>query len=38
VVFPPESPPHDSQETITTSSKYKAFTALDPFFDVVQKV
>jgi ketosteroid isomerase-like protein len=28
---------HDSQEPTMTDPKYKAFTALDPFFDIVQR-
>jgi ketosteroid isomerase-like protein len=37
VVRTPKCSPRKSQETNMTDPKYKAFTALDPFFDIVQE-
>jgi ketosteroid isomerase-like protein len=37
VVLPPESPHWTGRKPIMTDPKYKAFAALDPFFDIVQQ-
>ncbi len=37
VVLPTEPPHTTARKPIMTDPKYKAFTALDPFFDIVKQ-